>query len=408
MSAPPKPNDAQVRFGRLLLERRCALGWSRKRLALESGVSEGTIKLLELGTGRIGVRTLYPLTAVKALRITDEELATYTDQVPDRSAPEAPGAVAARRFTMLLCASADPLSLHREQRAIFRGAGGHLRVAWSYVDAVSAADWQRFNQARGGSGCASAVARLVPSIAAYLQGAPLDLFGMGAGLAEAEIQLSLSLAASKATHLLSVGLCDVSGPLLCAGYLRAQEALDPVQRAHCWACQVDLERLGADAEALIRPGPVRLFSVLGDTLGELDDPGRFLASTLPALAAPGDLLLLDVPDATPNEEIPHVRELFFEWLRGPFERAGLNVLLDVGAPRDLEGAEERAVTASSPGRRWSCYRLRRFDVDALTARLPSLGWHVLERLSYPGRRGGVLLLCARVSPKKEVRRGSVW
>lgn len=399
-----EPNPSQRRFGELLRARREQAGLSRPLLGKKARLSDSTIKAIEAGTYTVARRSVVRLQLVKELHLTQSDLLLYTD-LPEGYDAE-PSAQAplirpeSRRCSAILCASGDALAHHRDHRALLRGVGGFARAAWSYIDAAGASDWRRYAQSRQAGPLRWVVQSLAPRIAQLCAGARLDLLALGSGLGEAEAGLAAALLEWESIPYLSLGFCDLSGPLLAAAYQRASDALASADRAEVWGMLVDLEQLTTEADVIVRPGWVRCFTLLGGVLGELDRDDSFLRLTLPALALPGDLLLLDLgQDQLADEESDSVRALRDAWLLGSYERAGLQApAIEVGAAKPGVWAhEEREVYAVANRRRWSCYRLRRYHPDAVTAHLAAVGWGVVEMMRYPG--GGTLLLCRRVDGK---------
>lgn len=409
MRADERVTEAHRLFGLLLLDRRQRLGWSRVVLAKQANLSDATIKLLEHGLRVPSRGTLYALLSVRELELTEDDIAPL---VSGRAVePPTPGLRARandspRLLHVELCGSAEPLTHHQQHRALLGGSGVSLRSCWAYLDPASADGYRRFARLRPESAeSRAALEQLLPHIMRALDGSPLDVMALGCGLSVAEVDLTLWLAQQERLTRLSLGLVDLSTPLLAAGYRHAVEALQGFRWVDVWACAADLEQLALERDIITRRGRQRLFTLLGDTLAELENEDRLLRDTLGALAEPGDLLVLEVGLSGARWPVaPALRDRLFTWLRGPFERAGhALVSLKLSEPHPGRWATlEREVLAEVPTetrpRRWCCYQLRRYELAPLKARLEASGWSVLAERGYGRPQTGALLLCQRPPP----------
>lgn len=415
MSPDARVTEAHRLFGLLLRDRRERLGWSRRVLAKRMRKSEATLKLIEMAQRASSRGTLYALLHIRELELTEDDIAPL---VGDRRVePPVPGLRARandvpRTLHVELSSSADPLTHYQHHRALLRGAGSSLRSCWAYLDPASANDYRRYAMlCPGRAEARGAIEQLLPRIRQKLDGSPLDVIALGCGLAIAEVDLLLWLMQQEQVTRLSLGLVDLSPPLLAAGYRHAVDAIQDLHWVDVWACAADLEQLARERSLITVAGCQRLFTLLGGTLAELENEDRLLRDTLGALAEPGDLLLLDVELPGANwPEIPALQARLFEWLRGPFERAGhALVSLRLAEPtRGRWAAFERDVLADVPGeerrRRWSCYTLRRYDLADVKTRLAEAGWPVLAERVLGRAPGTALLLCQRAPlPSREAQ-----
>jgi transcriptional regulator with XRE-family HTH domain len=410
----PRVTEAHRLFGLLLLDRRQRLGWSRTVLAKQANLSDATIKLIEHCLTIPSRGTLYSLLSVRELDLTEDDSAPL---MPGRVVePPTPGMRARandspRLLHVELCSSAEPLTHYQRHRALLGGSGVSLRSCWAYLDPASADDYRRFAMLSPERAEArAALEYLVPRIVRALDGSPLDVVALGCGLSLAEVDLTLWLAQQERLTRLSLGLVDLSTPLLAAGYRHAVEALQGFRWVDVWACAADLEQLALERDLITRCGRQRLFTLLGGTLAELENEDRLLRDTLGALAEPGDLLVLEVGLSGARWPVSRaLSERLFTWLRGPFERAGhALVSLKLSEPHAGRWATlEREVLAEVPTetrpRRWCCYQLRRYELAALKARLEASGWSVVAERGYGRPQSGVLLLCQRPHPLEVAR-----
>lgn len=403
-------------FGSLLLGRRQAAGLSRAELSRRARVSESTLKRIECTDRPPSLRSLLRLVRVGALGLSWGEAARRTGTPRPRDDEDAASGC------IRLAPGFDWLRLLHERDEQLRGAGGHLRPSALCLDPLSAADrcaFLRLWPDGAARRAALPLSALVRRIGEVLGPRPLQALVLGTGDGTAAVRLAQGLLAETAAPRVTLCLCDLSLPLLCAALRRAGEVLPgpPRLRLEAVAGHPDPSGRWLAAEPLPRRDrAARLFALLDGALADLDDEARSLRYGLPG-AAPGDLLLLEFEAALgpPSDEATRRRRPLpgslsgplIDWLGGLIRRARRDVV-DIGwhtepEPCALPASHALSVVATVRCRdrrglrdcRFVLYQRKRYDPEALAACLDRWGWERLLQLRYGPRQRGVALLCVR-------------
>ncbi len=391
-------------FGRLLRDKRTAAGLSRVQLARRARLSDATLKLAETARHPPSRATLIRLIGVAELKLRWADVpgcpAPPAPECRDPSQMEDAGSLGS--LNCLLAPSYDPISLFADLRQVLQGAGGYLEQTSAYLDPGSTSAYLALCQnslpwtALRSSLPLGEVAKQV--VAASGRGA-LQVLALGAGDGHSETQLVLHLLEAGVSRV-EVCLLDINQPLLTSAYRHAVDRLARQPQAHVWALQGNFHHLPLYT-ALHRPAagrPRRLFTLLGETLANLDHELWFLQQSLLDCDV-DDLLLLDVPLAcapcTDRTAIKRSDRLFADgvpapyavWLAGPLwrhcpqvERVDFHWDLETRCPVPGSYALHAVGTVKSTeraDRKFSLLRLGRYDPAQLAQCLSEIGWEEL-------------------------------
>lgn len=382
-------------FGQLVATLRAAAGLTRRELARRTGLSEKTIWNVEDGSNVPTHATVLRLLSVKELGLSTEQVPWQQKGAFDfGSAPNcwiAPGY--------------EPLKLFAELFEVLNGPGGAVEQTFVYLDHQSAVNWyelcnQSFYAAKYRARLPlDAMARRILEHSGHSR---FDVIGLGSGDGKQETRLVEHLLdwADERRRVadLRLYLLDVSQPLLSAAYQHAAQTLgrrrgvlvQTIQgNFHSWPRYTQLHHT---AERVHRR---RLVSLIGFTIGNLDNEARFFQHTLVGLA-PDDLLLLDVliaaADPQNPDEVQRKDPAFSSgptpehrtWLTGPLMRycqdlQSVDIKYALGGPCTVPGSYAIDVIATVElrdrrHRRFALHRFKRYDPKRLAEMMRHLGW----------------------------------
>lgn len=426
--AQPGPVLEQLRhFGQLLRDRRNAAGLSRAELGRRAKLSDATVKFIETAKHPASRATLIRLIGVAELGLRWEDTAMLHSEEPapappPQAPPPAPPESESGALACFLSPALSPVAMARDLGRFLRGAGGHLEQTAAYLDTQSAADYLAVCQQSLGIAerrAALPLGEMAERIAEHVSPSGLDVIAVGAGDGQLEVRLVQALSAALPQQALDLCLVDVSQPLLAHALRQAAEAFAAQPAVRVWGLQANFHHLPLHTELYAPPRRVcrRLFLMLGDTLGSLDNEPRFLRHSLLG-ARPDDLLLLDFQCAAAPADQPEeikrrdkswlagVCPAHQTWLAGPLWRHDRQVRsvrfaweLETDGAVPQSYALSGVATVQAPGRserRFSMLRFRRYEPDAVARTLAACGWKRIAQLGYgpPGQRA-VLVLCQR-------------
>ena len=293
----------------------------------------------------------------------------------------------------------SPVAMTGELGRFLRGAGGHIEQTAAYLDAQSAADYLAACQQSPVVTmlrAAMPLGEMVARIAEQVCSSGLDVVAVGAGDGQLEVRLVQGLSAARPMQPLDLCLVDVSQPLLAHALRHAAEAFATRPEVRVWGLQANFHHLPLHTELYAPPSRTRcrLFMMLGGTLGSLDNEPRFLRHSLLG-ARLDDLLLLDFQCAAAPADQPEeikrrdkswlagVSPAHQIWLAGPLWRHDRGVrAVRFAWELETEGAVPHSyvlsavATVQSQGRterRFSTFRFRRYEPDALARTLAGCG-----------------------------------
>ncbi|MFO0577267.1 MAG: hypothetical protein U1A78_24950 [Polyangia bacterium] len=270
-----------------------------------------------------------------------------------------------------------------------------LRPVWAYLGPASAAAYRLYvRRCPEAQAWAASLDLLAAAIRPHLRAEPLDVLALGMGEGRPDIRLAAQLLGAPDAG--SLGLVDLSEPLLTAAYVHAAESLPNVA---VWALLADLEELSSHADLLSLSGRQRVILLLGGTLGELEDELRFLRYGL-AFCGAGDVLVLDLPLAAgESQEVRWARQgeaaqrhldAAKPWLTAalaPYaagEPIEWTLRLDPDAA--LLGSYAWSAVAlfpgESPSREIELWRHKHYQPALVSERLRTLGWEQVAACRY--------------------------
>lgn len=401
-------------FASLLRQRRRAVKLSQQQLADRAKLHRSTVKNIESLRQAPSRSTLARLLSVPELGLQVDDVATH-------KTPSGPF-----EFNHWFSPGYDPVSMGQELVRVVNSRGGHLEQTFQYLDAQSAAAWITLaNSGRYAQAFRAAcpLERVAARTAELFGAAPVDVIALGPGDGRAEVRFSQHLL----DHLpsdaqLQLKLLDISHALLGTAYRHAIDLLEPRG--------VPIQTLHADFHHLMRypelhyrppgaPHRPRVFLLLGNTLANIDNELRFFQQ-LHGAALEGDLAVIDCQlAAAPADRPEEIRRLdatiragkpsdeHAAWLAGPFRRHGRDVA-DVKITVELRQAcavpgsyeaDAVATVYSTDGstRRFSSWRVRRYDPEVLAKSLRELGWkkELLLRYGPDGKPAAAVMLLRR-------------
>lgn len=411
-------------FGLLLGRLRKAAELSYTGLGKMAVLSRNT--LINLEHGRVN-----PTHATVLRLLSVRELGLRRDQVPWRQQTESDSSSSPPNCW--IAPGYDPIKMFVDLITLLNGHGGHVEQTYAYLDHQSALHWYSLaNQ----SGYVTEhrdnmpIGPIAAKILANTGRACIDLIALGAGDGRQEVRLAL--------HLLEQGgnlftghradiclyLLDISQPLLSEAYRHAAASLDSRRGVTVWAIQGNFHHLPRFTQLHYAPERAhrrRVITMLGNTLGNLENEPSFLRHCLVGFA-PGDLLLLHVdlaraPASNP-EEIRRqdnalrvgLRPAHSEWLGGPLRRycqgvaeVSLRYELETHCPvpgsycldalATVTGADKRA-------RDFCVFRFKRYDAPSLAKILAAHGWQLVAEFPHGVENGKpiqLLMLFRKVS-----------
>ena len=406
-------DDAIARnaFGPMLRQSRELATLSRGDLAQRTGLSLSAIKALEAGQHAPQPETLRRLLAVAELNLGAD--AADPDAGP-RGGP----------LNSWLSPSYDQAELGQELVNLVNGRGGVIEQSHAYIDPASVNDWLRLVSSSRYATSFRAAAPLdliAQRIVALAGNGLIDLVALGVGDGQAETRLASHLAEllPDPGRRMQVRLLDISHGLLKRGYAHAEAVLAPLgvsvttlhANFHHLSQYPELHNAESDRRGL------RVYTLLGYTMSNLTHEPRFYRQ-LRETAAPGDLCIVDFQHiyAPPErrEEIlaldpplaagapPAVQA---DFIAGPFRRhcrgaVDIEVTTELGqhcpVPRSYEVESiVKAKMADGSTRRWSAFRVKRYDPAALVTCLAECGWATDQQMDYGpegAKRNSVLVL----------------
>ena len=284
-----------------------------------------------------------------------------------------------------------------------------LRPIWAYLGPASADSYRLYvrrcpeTQAR-----AASLDLLATLIRPHLRAKSLDVLVLGVGEGRQDIYLATRLlrAGDPAS---SLGLVDLSEPLLTAAYVHAAESLPHVA---VWALLADLEELSSYADLLSLLDRQRVIVLLGGTLGEIEDELRFLRYGL-AFCTAGDLLVLDVPLSAGGDNAVRSKrqgaaaqqrlDAAAAWLTtalSPYsDGEPLAWSLRLNSGEGIRGSYSWTAVASGHASSGPCaielWRCKYYESAPLIEQLYALGWEHVAACAYGGPLPGELQVYRR-------------
>lgn len=313
----------------------------------------------------------------------------------------------------------SPLGWARDLDALLRGAGGRIDHSFLYFDPMGAALYEevsRSPEARPLKEAANMVASMCKE--------PVSVVALGSGLAHLETALTQHLVPSElangidAEPPIELYLVDSSSSLLAVGFRHASNTLDCLS-IPVVAIEGDFRRLSTFSETFAPRGPRRrLFTLLGYTLGNLDNEQSFLRESL-LCANRGDFLLLDFGVQTsklggssaslknePGWKVINAggtvrNNHWLAFFAGPVTRHvgadGVRVHLRLAEDSGVfpNSFSVEFVVDTSDGRRFVTACWRRYEAQALIDSFAKTGWQLAHAWNFGEQRPSQLALFVR-------------
>ncbi len=309
----------------------------------------------------------------------------------------------------------------RDLEAIIRGEGGKIDHGFLYFDPLGAALYEevsRSPEARPLKEAAEAILTLCTE--------PLSVIALGAGLGHIEATLTEYLVRSDlpagfdGEPQIELFLVDCSAALLGEGHRHVSHRLD-CHSVPVVAIEGDFRRLPTFSEMFAPRGPRRkLFTLLGYTLGNLDNELSFLRDSLLS-ASRGDLLLLDFGAQTgklgssaaslKNEPGAKVLQAggtirnntWLAFIANPITRfygtEGVKVSLRHVPESGVipKSFSVECAVETPDGKSFVTAGWRRYDPQALVDAFARVGWQLVQSWGFGEQRPSVLALFVRRS-----------
>lgn len=400
-------------FGELLRKRREEAKLSIAALARQIGVVRTTITNIEQGMTTPSPHTLRLLASCKALRLTELESSEEEDQRPAGPGIESSDAWHTQQY--------DPMQMVRGMDAVLNGPGGQLEQTLLYLDPQSAADWYQLSnseQYMTAFRSKMPLDKLAERIIRESNGVGLDVDGLGCGDGKTETALMQRLADQMpAPPDLHLYLLDISHVLLYSAYRFAFDTLAP-RRIPVAAIHGNFNDISKNPMLYMHPRSVRrlrVFLLMGYTFGNINDE-PWLFRDLAACAQSGDLAVIDCQlvraPADRKDEIfasdapvraKQFPDAYTSFLSGPLRRhcnglIGINLRSELSTHCLVPGSYAVESWASVEKknesiRQFLLWRVKRYELEKLSACLRGLGWNTLQTWKYgPDNLAAVLLI----------------
>ncbi len=386
-------------FAERLRQHRREAQLTQEELAKLSGLSPSLVRKLEQGVLTPTRTALLSLCAVPELKLVPSTLGV-TDSSKEGNARVSPNWYVPPGY--------DSVQMIKDFGQQLNGNGGKIEQTHVYLDHKSALDWIALCNA-GHVAAWREATPLAPAakLTRELTGpVGLDVIALGPGDGKTEVRFVQRLLEHYPDPSIRFYLVDASQPLLSRGFKHAMDTLDDQPGLFVCAIQGNFHHLARYTQLHYSPARShrrRIYTLLGGTLGNLENEPEFFRHSLVA-AAPGDLLLLDftlaVPDPKDTNDIwkrdPALRKpitaLHERWLRGPLQRycvditdAKLSYDLDVSRPvPGSYGLNFMADVRILGGltHRFCLWSVRRYELMQLVSSLRVLGWETVGRFPF--------------------------
>lgn len=400
--APETETSGARRFGEVLQHHREEAGLTQRQLADYAGLSLSLVCKLEQGWNMPSRSSLLALCSVPDLKLVPAEITTLPS-VKENSHRLAPNWYMSPGF--------DAVSMMSDLAQQMNSSGGSVEQTYVYLDHMSAVDWIQlcnmpsyvaaFRESMPHGALAKRIREVVGQVG-------LDLIALGPGDGKVEVKLVQHILEETDHPNLRFYLLDGSQPLLSRAFKHAVDTFNDDSRIFVCGIQGNFHHLPRYLQLHYTPARShrrRVYMLLGDTIGNLDNEPQFFQSAFSG-AAPGDLLILDAgyvfTDSMDPAEIERhdpaftkpLPEGYQRWLGGPIQRyckeaQGVSFSFRLDTNRPLSGSYGLQVIAkvNLPGMRtkeFCMFQIRRYKPESLTRCMHSLGWDQVGQLPFGG------------------------
>lgn len=397
-------------FGLRLIQHREAAKMQQKELAGLLDVTALTVRNIESAAKRPSRDLLFRLLAIPELNLKISDLTG--DENKPRLIP-----------TSWLAPQYDPHKMLMEMATKLNGSGDTLEQTTAYLDSRSAADWLSISLSPGflaiynNPGPLRDAAEIVTTA---IGRGMIDIYALGSGDGRRETTFAQYCAerVSGPSHV-RLNLLDISHTILMEGYNYAKQHLGKLG-ATVLAMHGNFHDLSRYPlfEKHKKGNGVRVFTMLGNTLANLDNEVRFFRDTLSGCLS-GDYFLADFTVAHAASDDPEeirrkdpvlqspVPAARANWLGGPLRRhckdvrdVEFSVELDTNCT--IRGSYEvlyvakASMTCGRPEKRFVMGRCKSYEPSKLTECLAELGWKCEALTPYAGNeRNKIMLMLLR-------------
>lgn len=402
--SPDADPNATRPFGEVLRQHRDEAGLTQGQLASFSGLSLSLIRKLEQGSKIPTRAALLALCTVPDLKLVPQEITTLP-AVREASHKMAPNWHVSRGF--------DSVRMLNELSRQLSGGGGSIEQSYVYLDHQSASDWiqlcnhpdyvARIRESFPHSDTAIRIRELLGQVG-------LDVIALGPGDGQTEVRLVQSILGETRRPDIRFYLLDVSQPLLSRAFGHAMDAFNDVPGVFVSGIQGDFHHLPRYVQLHYTPARShrrRVYLMLGNTMGNLDNEPQFFRHSL-ASAAPNDLFVFDVDFGFTESMDPKdirrrdpafghpVTEPFQRWLSGPIRRycpelqeVTFDLGLDVSRPLAGSYGIQFLATAHLLGgqtKEFCMWQVRRYQQQSIIDCLAPLGWRFMGLYPFRGTK----------------------
>ena len=413
----PDATGGAPKFGELLRRHREGAGYTQLQLAEISGLSGSLIRKLEQGDNAPSRASLAALCAIPELKLVPAEVTTlpaFRSQ-GHRAAPN-----------WYVSPGFDSMQMMSELALQLNGSGGSIEQTYVYLDHKSALDWFQISNTPGyvatfrDSLPHSAMAERIRQV---LGPVGLDVIALGPGDGKSEVKLVQRLLEQPDWPSIRFYLLDASQPLLSRAFRHAVDTFSEQPDVFVCGIQGNFHHLPRYLQLHYSPAQShrrRVYTMFGDTVGNLDNEPQFFQSAFSG-AAPGDLLIFDAATAFTESKDPAeierrdpvfhqpVPEAHQRWLGGPILRycnevQSVEFSLRPDPNRPLEGSYgiQFIAKVGLPGnqsKEFRVYEIRRYKPESLIQCLRSLGWALVARLPFSETRPKAAFMFQKQIPK---------
>lgn len=401
--SPESEDRAGRPFGRILRQHRDEAGFTQEQLADYSGVSLSLIRKLEQGSKEPSRASVLALCTVSELKLVPPEITTMP-AMRKSSHKLAPNCFISPEF--------DAVAMLTELSNQINGGGGFLEQTHVYLDHQSALDWiqlcntPKYLAFRDSFPQEETAARVREIIGQ----AGLDVIALGPGDAKTEVRLVQSILAESQRTNIRFYLLDASQPLLCRGFRHAMDSFGDDPGIFVCGIQGNFHHLPRYMQLHYTPARShrrRLYTLLGATLGNLDQEPQFFRHALSG-AVSGDLLLFDVEysqiESNDPKEILKGDPAFaapiasenLRWLEGPIRRycrelQSVSFSLGLDTDRPLPGSygirfQAKVQLLGGQTKEFCMFQVRRYQPQSLIDCLRGLGWQQVGLMPFRGAK----------------------
>ena len=413
----PEATGGARKFGEVLRRHRDEAGYTQLQLAEFSGLSVSLIRKLEQGDNYPSRATLASLCALPELKLVPAEVTTLPAFRSEghRAAPN-----------WYVSPGFDAMQMMSDLALQLNGSGGSIEQTYVYLDHKSALDWFEISNTPGYVAtfrdCLPHGA-LAERIREVVGGVGLDVIALGPGDGKTEVRLVQRLLDRSERANIRFYLLDASQPLLGRAFKHAVDTFDKEPGVFVCGIQGNFHHLPRYMQLHYSPAQShrrRVYVMLGDTIGNLDNERQFFRNAFSG-AAPGDLMIFDAvssfTDSKDPEEIKRRDPVFHKpvpyqnWLSGPIWRYCQEVQsvefsfgLDVNRPFEGSYGIQLLATVGLPGMRtkeFCMYEIRRYNQESLIQCMRSLGWAHVGLLPFSETRPKAVFIFQKQIPKRD-------